>query len=1078
MECFGCGQWNKLDNEFCEQCGSALGMACDRCGRINSRNSRFCGQCGNALSATASAAASVSPVQGMLSALSTKGGERKHLTVLFADIRNSTSLIDSLGDPEAGMQRLKPVIELMMEAVHRYDGIVNKVQGDGVMALFGAPRPHENHAVRGCLAALTMQESVARLGDSGINIRVGLHTDEVVVHTINNSIYQTYDAAGAGVHLANRLEQMADSGGVLISGATWAAAKQFVDVEPLGEHAIRGLTEPVEVFKLTGLLNAPASGVFRSGRRLGPLIGRDDQFESLDKELQNAGNGEGGVVGIVGEAGIGKSRLCYEFVEQCRRKGIRVYEARVLEHGRATPFQPVLELLRDFFGIRTGDDIAVSRHRVLDRVAVMSASEQAHQVLLDFLGLADPASKPLKLDPKARKQQLLDLVRVLARSGANETPTVVLVEDLHWIDPTSAEFVEALADAIVGTRTLLLVNFRPGFSGTFMRRAHYRQIAMPHLVPRDAQSLLQAQMGDDPSLALLIRNIIERAQGNPFFLEELVNVLVERGDFDGAKGAYRLKYGVAIIPLPKTVQAVIAARIDRLDDATKQVLEAAAVIGRELSHAILTRVCGLPDDDLLQAIQRLRQSELLYEVPPFDRRVYAFRHPLIQEVAYRSLLSDRSRALHAAVANAIVEVFKDRGDEHAGVLAYHLEQSGEPVKAAQQNARAAFFVGTNDSGQALRSWKKVRELLLDQPSSPPIDYLQMLACGQIVNFGWREGIPASDAKIYFEQARELATRSGDNRANALIHAAYGRILANGGSADEYVARVEEAKVLADAGKDVSVQVTLKAVLCHALWQSGRLVESLELNADALHRASEIGLSERQTLGFDVEHWLLAIRGRALVLRGKPDEARPYLDRLLQMDEGQVDVTHHVMPSMAYVEIARTEGNLTLARQHAERAFSLAVKRGSPYLRVYAQASRGLSHIIAGHLTSAIDDLSDALNFARTRKAGLENEARILADLADAHRRNGDAEIALATANEAIAVATARHTRVPECFARIVRARLLFDSKSDDQEAEARSELHRAEALMLQTGASIYLASIHEVDGDGSPDSASRSSKAC
>jgi class 3 adenylate cyclase/tetratricopeptide (TPR) repeat protein len=1076
MECFGCGRQNKLENEFCESCGASLGIHCDRCGRISSRNSRFCGQCGNSLVGSAPASPA-DTAQGILQALTTKGGERKHLTILFADIRNSTSLIDSLGDPEAGMQRLKPAIDLMMEAVHRYDGIVNKVQGDGVMALFGAPRPHEDHAVRGCLSALSMQESVSRLGDSSVTIRVGLHTDEVVVHIINNSIYQTYDAAGAGVHLANRLEQMAESGGVLISGATWAAARQFVNVEPLGEQAIRGLADPVQVYRLTGLQNAPASGMFRSGRRLGPLIGRDDQFTNLERELSNAAGGEGCVVGIVGEAGIGKSRLCYEFVEQCRRKGIRVYEARVLEHGRATPFQPVLELLRDFFDIRAGDDIAASRHRVLERMAALQTSEHSQLLLLEFLGLMNPVSKPLKLDPKARKQQLLDLVRVLARSGPNEAPIVVLVEDLHWIDPTSAEFVEALADAIVGTTTLLVVNFRPGFSGEFMRRAQYRQIAIPNLTPRHAHLLLQEQLGDDPSLALLARNVIERAQGNPFFLEELVNVLIERGDFDGVKGDYRLRHGVAIIPLPKTVQAVIAARIDRLERAAKHVLEAASVIGREVSHAILTRVAELSDDELSHALQQLRQSELLYEVPPFDKRIYAFRHPLIQEVAYRSLLRDRSRALHAAVGNAIVEVFKDRADEHAGILAYHLEQSGELVKAAQQNVRAAFYVGANDSGQALRSWKKVRELLQDEPPSPPINYLKMLACGQIVNFGWREGIPASDAKVYFEQARDLAVASGDNRANALIHAAYGRILANGGSADEYVARIEEAAALAESGKDPSVQVTLKAVLSHATWLSGQLIESLELNAQALHRASEIGQFDRQTLGFDVEVWLTAIRGRALVLSGKSDEARPLLDKLLQMDESQVDVTHHVMPSMAYVDIAWAEGNLTLARQHADRAFSLAVKSGSPYLRVYAQASRGLSHIIAGHLTSAIDDLTDALNFARTRKAGLENEARILADLADAHRRNGDAEIALAVADEAITVATARHTRIPECFARIVRARLLSDSKTSDRAIEARDELNRAEALMLRTGASIYRASIQDASGNGSTDSDARSSRA-
>ena len=477
MECLGCGHQNKLENEFCENCGASFGITCDRCGRIGSRSSRFCGQCGNPLVPSSAPTLIADPGQGILHALTTKGGERKHLTILFADIRNSTSLIDSLGDPEAGMQRLKPVIDLMMEAVHRYDGIVNKVQGDGVMALFGAPRPHEDHAVRGCLSALSMQESVSRLDDSGIAIRVGLHTDEVVVHIINNSIYQTYDAAGAGVHLANRLEQMAESGGVLISGATWAAARQFVNVEPLGERAVRGLTEPVQVYRLTGLQNAPASGIFRSGRRLGPLIGRDDQLTSLERELSNAGSGEGCVVGIVGEAGIGKSRLCYEFVEQCRRKGIRVYEARVLEHGRPTPFQPVLELLRDFLGIRAGDDIPVSRLRVLERMAALQTSEQSRLLLLEFLGLMDPANKPLKLDPKARKQQMLDLVRVLARSGANESPTVVLIEDLHWIDDETQAFLNLLAESIANAKILLLLNYRPEYSPPWAGSESFGELA-------------------------------------------------------------------------------------------------------------------------------------------------------------------------------------------------------------------------------------------------------------------------------------------------------------------------------------------------------------------------------------------------------------------------------------------------------------------------------------------------------------------------------------------------------------------------------------------------------------------------
>jgi class 3 adenylate cyclase/tetratricopeptide (TPR) repeat protein len=1053
MQCARCGGENKASNDYCESCGAPLGIKCNACNHVNGPTSRFCGQCSAALAPGSSGPDPSS--QRLLRSLSSKGGERKSLTVLFADIRNSTSLIDSLGDPELGLRRLEPVLALMKDAVHRYDGIVNKIQGDGVMALFGAPRPHEDHAVRGCLAALAMQDAVARLDDASLQIRVGLHTGEVVVQTIENSIYQTYDAAGANVHLANRMEQMADEGCILITGDTYAAARQFVEVVPLGMQTVRGIAAPIETFKLTGLLNAPASGVFRSGRRLTSLIGRTDQFAALELELANTVKGDGRVVGVVGEAGIGKSRLCFEFADNCRRQGIRVFEGRVLAHGRATPFQPVLELLRDYFGIRVKDSVEVSRSRVIERFATLSSSEQMLLLLLDFLGLADPARAAPKLDPRARKIQLLDFVRTLARSGPSDSATIVLIEDLHWIDAASEEFIEALADAVVGTTTLLIVNFRPGFAASFMQRSHYRQIGMPPLASEQAQLLLQEHFGEDPSLALLSRNIIERAQGNPFFLEELVNAIAERGDFEGERGAYRLKGGIDKIPLPTTVQAVVAARIDHLDEIAKQVLETASVIGRVVSLSILQRVAALPQDELSEAIWHLRQAELLYDLPPYDQGLHAFRHPLIQEVAYRTLLHERRRELHGLVARAMETLFKDQADEQAGLLAYHLEQAGETVKAAQQNVRAAIWVGANDPAQALRSWKKVRELLLDQAPSPTTNYLRMMACGQIVNFSWREGIPATDAEVFFEEAQQLAVAMGDMRANALINSAYGRMLANGGSADEYVARTRNAMSLAEGGTDASVQITLKAILCHALRTSGRMSEALLMNTEAMDRAHEIVKFDRQTLGFDIEVWLAAMRGQTLAILGRTDEARPFLDRVLQLEEGHVDAIHHVIPSLAYVDIAWAEANPVLAQTHAERAFSLAVKSGNPYLRVYAQACRGLAHTIAGQLGSAIDDLSGALRFARSRKAGLENEARILADLANAYRLNGDAVTALATVDEAIKVATARHARVPECLGRIVRAEILANSKVDGHRVAAVEERSRAEALMQETGAFIF-----------------------
>lgn len=1055
-----------------EQDAARMKIECTVCGYANEPSNRYCGQCSAALSVIPAEAGQSS--NQVLKSLSLKGGERKTLTVLFADIQNSTSLIDSLGDPELGMRRLDPVIALMKEAVHKYDGVVNKTQGDGIMALFGAPRPHEDHAVRGCLAALSMQDAVAKLSDPDIHLRVGLNTGEVVVQAVENSMHQSYDAAGAAVHLANRLEQMAEADCVLVTDDTFRAAKQFVEGESLGLQAIRGLKSPIEVHKLLGLRNAPASGVFRTGR-LNRLVGRDDQFALLNRELVEVANGDGRVVGVVGEAGIGKSRLCFEFAEACRRKDIRVFEARVLAHGRATPFQPVLDLLRDFFGIKPVDTAESARERVKERFSALSDSELLLQHLLEFLGIAESKGAALKSDPKARKLQLLDFVRTLVRSGPRNAPTVVIIEDLHWIDAASEEFVEALADAVVGTSLLLIVNFRPGFSAPLMQKSHYKQINMPPLESSQAQMLLRECCGDDASLALIGRNIVERAQGNPFFLEELVNAIAERGDFEGERGAYRLKGGLESIPLPATVQAVIAARVDRLESSAKNVLEVASVFGREFELPILSRVAEVSSEELAEAMWQLRQAELVYDLPPYERGVHAFRHPLIQDVTYKSLLRERSKSIHAAVANAI-QTSKDFKEERAALLAYHFEQAGETLKAAQLNMRAAIWAGASDPSQALRSWKKVRELLADQPASQSNDYLRMMACGQIVNHSWREGTSAEDARSYYDEAKNLAIALGDVRANALINAAYGRILANGGSADEYVERIREAAAIAEPAPDESVKVTLKAVLCHALRLSGKMSEALELNVETLNRAHEIVKFDRETLGFDVNTWLLAMRGQTLVMLGRGDEARPYLEKVLEEPEETTDPIHFAIPSLAYVDLAWSEGDPSTAQAHAARAFSLASKSGNPYLRVYAQASRGLAHLVSGNYSAAIDDLTTALRFARSRKAGLENEARILADLANAYLLKGDRTNARSLADEAIAVASSRHTRIPACLAHIVRAEIV-EANSERQSAEAKSDLTRAGELIEETGAVIYQPLLDRVRRGIPSDAPTRSSQA-
>jgi predicted ATPase/class 3 adenylate cyclase len=1055
MLCRYCDSDNSATSAFCSACGKPLGLACIACGHVNRPDSRFCGKCSKPLEPAAPISR---PGAEILKALSVSGGERKRLTLLFADIVNSTGLIERY-DPEDAMRRLQPTIDAMKGAVDRHGGGVIRIQGDGILALFGAPRSHEDHALRACAAALAMQASIAALGDSDLRIRVGLHTGVVVAQAVENSLhYLTYEVAGPAAHLAARMEQMADPGDILLTGDTVAATRQSVEAVSLGKRAIRGLTEPVEVYRLLDIRNAPASVIFRSRPQLSTLIGRSAEFEALNVELANASNGEARAVGIGGAAGAGKSRLCFEFAESCRSRGFHVHEARVLAHAHATAYQPIIELLRDYLGLKAGQPPDAARRQVATAIANLPAANDTLPLLLEFLGLSDASHPAPRLDPAVRKTRLLELVRNIVRSGRRNEPAVILVEDLHWVDAASGEFVEAMVDAVVGTTTLLLLNFRSDYAAPWMRHGHYRQITLSPLSRAGMGDLLSELLGRDPSVAEVANDIAERAQGNPFFAEELIHTLVEGGNLEGERGAYRLARAIDTIPLPATIEALLAARIDRLDETARRILQCAAVIGCEVPAAILESVSGLPPAGLAEPLKRLRQAELLRELSGGQPGLHAFSHPLIQEVCTQSLLRERRRKIHADVARALKLRSTDPWEERTSLLAYHLEEAGEFMEAAQATIRSALWVGAHDSSQALRSWKKVHQLLTALPPSESTDWLRVNACLQIMGLGWREGLSIEEARSRFEEAREIALATNNLRANAWAHAAFGRNLAVAGSADDYVARVREATALAIEAGDGSSEVMLKAALSQALRLAGHAHEALQANIEATERVHEINEFDRQLMGFAVERWLIAMRGQILVLLGRFDEARPYLDRMLQADGDPHDITQH-LASVAYVDLAWGEDNLTLAAQHAERASSLAVQSGSPYVSVSAQTCRGLSHMMSGRFADAVDELEKALVFARARRAGMETEARLLADLANARRLNGDLDGARRTASEAIEVAGERAARIPECLARIVLAEAALTAGDANR---AALELPKVRALLKETGAKLYEPMMHDL----------------
>lgn len=1051
MQCLSCRTDNPSENRYCVHCGGLLGTACARCGHDNSPNARFCGNCGSSLDLRSSGAAA--PHVGAAV------NERKQTTVLFGDIVESTRLIASL-DAEEAIDRVQPVVAIMVEAAERFEGTVVHTLGDGVMVVFGAPRAQEGHALLACQAALSMREAISRV-ENAPAIRIGLHSGEVIAGSDHLQPSGELDPQGLTIHLANRMQQLAEPGSICLTSDCYRLVRPYCDARSLGAQPIKGLAQPVEVYQLLGFKPAVASEQFR-GTTLTVFRGRTDEMTMLQQAFARTEQGDARVIGLSAGPGTGKSRLCYEFAEWCRRRNVPVLEGRALIYGHATPFHPVLEILRSFFRISPSTDNAAARLRIARRLrALEPALERDLPLLCDFLGVADAAHPVPRLDPRARQAKLLDMVHRIVRRAGRST-SVLVIEDLHWLDEASEAFIDTIVDAIDGTRTMALVNFRPSYAASWMRRPYYEELSLAELKSTDIRALVDGLLGDDPQLSEVREHVADRSGGNPFFAEELIRSLADSRVLVGDPGSYRLGPTRYEANLPATVQAVISARIDRLDERDKVILQIGATIGKEFPQPILQQVARMPTEDLEGSLRRLCHADLIQETSGIEGRGFAFRHLLIRESAYSMQLKTRRAALHASAAKAIEEFYSRQPDEFAGLIAHHCEAAGQFGQAVGYLQRAALWVGKTNPAEALKHWKKVRWLMRDQPRSEANDRLRALACGQILSCGWREGMTADEAKPLAEEAVGWARDVGDTLHETLVLGAYGRIIAASGAADGYASVVKEA-LLRVPDEAAGRKATLNAMLAQALAFAGLLNESLAANTAALdglvnrtefHAQVLPGLNVNQVLGFDVEHWIKCLRSRILVLLGRFTEAEEWLARVLAVEASRVDPVVQFLPHLASVDLAWCRGDPDAAERHAREVLAFADQSAIPYLRSCAFVCTGSAKITAGDFGRALRVLTDGLSFARRAKAGLEYEARMLADLADAHYRSGDSPRAAAVAKEAIDVARRRTARLAECHASIVRAAALIDETAG-QHIEVAELFERAEQLIAVSGGKIF-----------------------
>ncbi|HEY1968925.1 MAG TPA: AAA family ATPase, partial [Pseudonocardia sp.] len=587
-------------------------------------------------------------------------GERKQVSVLFADVVGSMVMAERL-DAERLRVVMAELARRCADCVTRFEGMIDKFTGDGVMALFGAPIALEDHARRACYAGLEMQRSVAAYAAElreaegiELGLRVGINSGEVIVGDIATADRFTYTAIGHTVGLAQRMEAIAAPGGVYLTGYAARLAQGFLVLRELGSRQVKGSSRPIEVYELVGLGTARGHIDVATGRGLSRFVGREAELRELGDALARASAGDGQVVGVIGDPGLGKSRLVTEFIQDLRKRGIEVHEAHCQAHTRAVPLVPVLEMLRSYFGVTEDLDPRAARACIEQRVLQVDAGLAGELPLIfELLAVPDPERPLGTIDPEARRRRLLELIRRLVRAvraPSHEQVVVRVIEDAHWIDPASDEFLANLVEATAGARSLVVVVFRPEYAAGWMRRSWYRQLPLSPLAPAVVAGLLGELLGPDSSLDGLAELIAGRTEGNPFFVEEVVRDLAETGLLAGEQGGYRLAGEVSQVAIPDAVQSVLAARIDRLGHQAKDVIAAAAVIGREFAHDLLERVAQLPSAGLDSVIERLVEAELIAQTEVYPVAVYAFRHPLTHEVALGALLSERRRELHHRAA--------------------------------------------------------------------------------------------------------------------------------------------------------------------------------------------------------------------------------------------------------------------------------------------------------------------------------------------------------------------------------------------------------------------------------------------
>ena len=1060
MKCPKCLFENAEGIKFCGECGAKLERICPQCNYRNAPGIKFCGECGHSLREDKSPPPvdysqphTYTPkflADKILTSRQSLEGERKLVTVLVADVAGYTAMSEKL-DPEEVHQIMDGCLKILMDEIHKYEGTIDKFTGDGVMALFGAPVAHEDHARRACYAALGIQKALEPYADKvkkeskiDFKMRVGLNSGPVIVGAVGGDLRMDYAAVGDTVNLASRMQTLAHPGTILVSRDIHKMARDFFKFKPLGKKAVKGKEEAVEAYELLEATQVATRIEAAIVRGLTRFVGRDKEMALLKEALDKAKSGSGQVVGMVGEAGVGKSRILLEMRRMLPEGEYTYLQGSCLHYGGSMSYLPFLDVLKAYFDIEEGDMENVIRNKMSERVTHLDDKLKGIlPPLEDVLSLKVEDETYVQLDAPAKRVKIFEAIRDLLVRESQNRPLVLAVEDLHWIDKTSEEFLGYLIGFLANAKILLLLLYRPEYTHQWASKSYYRQIGVDQLSLTSSAELVQSILEQGEVLPELRDLILNRAAGNPLFMEEFTHTLLENGSIGKKDHQYVLTCEVSEIQVPDTLQGIIAARMDRLDENMKRTMQVASVIGRDFAFRILQTITGMREE-LKSYLINLQGLEFIYEKSLFPELEYIFKHALIQEVAYNSLLIKRRKEIHERIGKAIEEIYAVRLEEFYEMLAYHYSKSDNLEKAFHYLRLSSIKVGARNAiVESVRLGKEAISVLNQLPQTDENKRrgieIRLLLSGSALGSGLM-----TDALQMMEEGAKLAEDVGDNRSLADLYGTIGFYAAMQGDAIRGAEYAEKAYRAAEKTGKVVPIATNAFDLVIACVMRGAYTQVVQVAPHVLDLLEQKHLQKRSDLGkyFNVNLYsaIKSYYGYGLGLLGDLEKGLALCTEACRFSEEAGNVYSLAIAEGCLTLLLLAKGDGKGSMIHVQKC-TRACEQGQLASILWAcPACMGCAHYLLGELDAARQHFDKRLETYRSTQypflvsltyCGL---GLVCLDL-------GDLEAARGHIEESLKLAKKQGERDQEGRSTVALGRVI--AKAD------RSQIAKAEGLILE-----------------------------